>query len=373
MAPIFGVLCRVQEQASATARQNVYRQVQNLGCTGIRIGIDRRALEPTAKGVYDPTALARLDAILGLTANDRGEVGQYGLRVCADIFRTPDWAKSTNPTYQSFESLKPASNQDFADFCGFIADRYKLSQPDMILGVFDEPNNGTISLLPDGTGALPFPPFPANEYADMVTRSTAAIKAACPTMIVLAGELWPMDSVYMTNVYATWGANKPAIDGWAIQAYCVRGFNFGDPSYRSVIGPYDRQFSVIDGMDACRSVMVANGHSALGVYVTEWGWQESFWSGNDQDPTDAMRAQFTKDLVQILLSRSWVTWISPFLLERQNDNARAYGMWIDNATLSGIPSQMFRAYKDIIAGKTSQTYGYEASYTRTSSSSRTSR
>jgi hypothetical protein len=81
---------------------------------------NHRQLEPTTKGSYDPTALARLDALVdAYTAQ--------GIDIIYCFGQMPNWATgntSGGNAGSSYNNLPPTNPQDYADYCTFLANRY---------------------------------------------------------------------------------------------------------------------------------------------------------------------------------------------------------------------------------------------------------
>ena len=193
-----------------------------------------------------------------------------GLNILASIVKAPDWARPGN-TDRSVEG-PPANNQDYADFVGAFAARYKGRVK--AIEVWNEQN------LHYEWGNEPLDP---NRYVDMLCKAYQAIKAADPNMVVVAGALTPTgvndgsraidDVVYLQRMYAA-GA-KRCFD--ALGAH-PSGYNnppdakFGynnpaEPSFKN-----HPSFFFRDTMERYRGVMVANGDGGKRVWPTEFGW-----------------------------------------------------------------------------------------------------
>ncbi len=240
-----------------------------------------------------------------------------GLGILASIVKAPNWARPSN-TDLSVEG-PPANLQDYADFVGAYAARYKGRVK--AIEVWNEQN------LWYEWGKEPLDP---GRYVDMLCRAYRAIKAADPGMVVVAGALTPTgvndgviaidDLAYLQRMYAAGARN--CLD--ALGAH-PSGYNnppdakFGytnpaEPSFKN-----HPSFFFRDTMERYRGVMVANGDAGKRVWPTEFGWasESNPVSGYEyaRDVTPDEQAQY---LVQAYQWAKVQGWVGPMFLWNLN-------------------------------------------------------
>lgn len=246
-----------------------------------------------------------------------GAINGGGLKILVSIVKAPNWARPAN-TDRSVEG-PPANLQDYADFVGAFAARYKGRV--QAIEVWNEQN------LWYEWGHEPLDP---SRYVDMLCRAYQAIKAADPGMVVVAGALTPTgvndgsvaidDVAYLQRMYAA-GA-KRCFD--AIGAH-PSGYNnppdakFGysnpaEPSFKN-----HPSFFFRDTMERYRAVMVANGDTNKRIWPTEFGWasESNPVPGYEyaRDVTTDEQAQYLVRAYQ--MAKSW-GWVGPMFLWNLN-------------------------------------------------------
>lgn len=123
-----------------------------------------------------------------------------GVRILFSIVTAPDWAR---PADTDFSVAGPPANlQDFADFVGKVANRYKGRVH--AIEVWNEQN---LWYEWGGRGHK----INAAQYVDLLSRTYQAIKAADPNIVVMSGALTPTgftdhdtavdDVLYMREMY----------------------------------------------------------------------------------------------------------------------------------------------------------------------------
>jgi hypothetical protein len=268
-----------------------------------------------------------------------------GLNILASIVKAPNWARPGNTDF-SVEG-PPANSQDYADFVGAFAARYKGRVK--AIEVWNEQN------LWYEWG---HEPLDARRYVDMLCRAYQAIKAADPNMVVVAGAMTPTgindgstaidDVAYLQQMYAA-GA-KRCFD--AVGAH-PSGYNnppdakFGysnpaEPSFKN-----HPSFFFRDTMERYRAVMVANGDAGKRIWPTEFGWasEPNPVPGYEyaRDNTLQEQAEFLVRSYQMAKAWGWVgpmfLWNLNFGLTNPGTELAAFG--IANrpaqAALAGMP------------------------------------
>jgi hypothetical protein len=202
-----------------------------------------------------------------------------GLNVIARIGLTPDWAR---PPDTPLTYLDATAYDDFAAFAAAFAARYAGRVQGIIVG--NEPN------LSYEWG---YRPTTAEDYAALLAAVYPAIKAADPTMTVLAGALAPTlepdgspwgtnDLLYLDRLYDAGAA--PNFDALAVHVY---GLTFPPDT------PPDPGVLNFRRVELMREVMVRHDDAATPMMITETGWNDHpRWT---QAVRPALRLTYTLD------------------------------------------------------------------------------
>jgi hypothetical protein len=240
-----------------------------------------------------------------------------GLNILASIVKAPDWSRPGN-TDRGVEG-PPANNQDYADFVGAFAARYKGRVK--AIEVWNEQN------LHYEWGNEPLDP---NRYVDLLCKAYQAIKAADPNMVVVAGALTPTgvndgsraidDVVYLQRMYAA-GARR-CFDALGAHPSGYNNppdakFGYSDPAEPSFKN--HPSFFFRDTMERYRAVMVANGDAGKRIWPTEFGWasESNPVAGYEyaRDVTAEEQAQYLTRAYQ--MAKAW-GWVGPMFLWNLN-------------------------------------------------------
>lgn len=255
-----------------------------------------------------------------------------GLKILASIVKAPNWARPPN-TDLSVEG-PPANNQDFADFVGAYAERYKGRV--QAIEVWNEQN-----LWYEWGGE----PLDVDRYVDLLCRSYRAIKAADPNMVVVAGALTPTgvndgriaidDVVYLQRMYAAGAKNCFDVMGAHPSGYnnppdAKMGYTDpAEPSFKN-----HPSFFFRETMERYRAVMVANGDAGKRIWPTEFGWASESHPvpGYEyaRDNTLEEQAQFFVRAYQMMKSWGWVgpafLWNLNFHITNPGTELAAFGI-----------------------------------------------
>lgn len=183
-----------------------------------------------------------------------------GLQVIARIGLTPDWAR---PPDTPLNYLAAESYDDFARFAAAFAARYEGRLHAIIVG--NEPNLAFEWGYRETT---------ASDYAALLAAVYPAVKAASPSVLVLAGALAPTleppgspwgtnDLAYLDAMYRAGAATS--FDGLAVHAYGLTFPPDAEPA------PDILNFRRVELL---REIMVAHGDGATPMYITETGWND---------------------------------------------------------------------------------------------------
>lgn len=194
----------------------------------------------------------------------------YGINVLFSAFTAPQWSRPDKPGTGG----PPDDFNLYADFVGKIAERYCGR-----LGAIEIWNEQNLQREWEGHALDPA------QYMDLLRRSYTAIKARCPSILVISGAPTPtgnspvaIDDVdYLRGMYANGLAHYS--DGVG-----VHPSGFGNPpeatvqdwqngSYTAPPSHFDhRSFYFRSTMEAYRNVMVAAGDTNKRLWPTEFGW-----------------------------------------------------------------------------------------------------
>ena len=188
-----------------------------------------------------------------------------GIQVLLSIVKAPDWSRRQ---YGNPGEGPPDNMQDAADFMGAAAARYCGK-----VGAIEVWNEANLDVEWHDKRGLS-----AALYMDMLKKAYVAIKAKCPTVVVVAGASTPNglnsataidDVTYLHQMYQN--GLKDYSD--AVGAH-PSGFRSPPDIPAGNLGSYadHRSFFFRGTMDAYRAVMVQYGDSNKQIWATEFGW-----------------------------------------------------------------------------------------------------
>jgi hypothetical protein len=279
----------------------IYGLITGMGFNWVKQQVEWSRIE-TAKGQYNWGDIDRI--VSGARA--------AGLNILLSVVKAPAWARPGG----DFSVEGPPNNpQDFADFMGAMAARYKGRV--QAYEVWNEQN------LHYEWGNEP---INAARYVDMLRRCYSAIKAADPGAIVVSGAPTPTgmndgkiaidDRLYLEQMYQAGlarycdavgvhpsGYNNPPDADWR---------TWSDPSAPSFKG--HPSFFFRGTMEGYRNIMVKYGDGNKRLWPTEFGWS-TFQSLGTSAPagyeyanhnTEAEQAQFLVRSIEMMRSWGWV-------------------------------------------------------------------
>ncbi len=279
----------------------IYGLINGMGFNWVKQQVEWGRVE-TAKGQYNWGDLDRI--VNGARA--------AGLNVLLSVVKAPAWAR---PGGDLSVEGPPNNPQDFADFMGAMAARYKGRV--QAYEIWNEQN------LHYEWGNEP---ISASRYVDMLSRCYTAIKAADPNAIVVSGAPTPTgvndgriavdDRVYLQQMYDAGlarycdavgvhpsGYNNPPDADWR---------TWSDPSTSSSKG--HPSFFFRGTMEGYRNIMVNNGDSSKRLWPTEFGWSTFEGLGTSAPPryeyandnSEAEQAQYLARAFQMMRDWGWV-------------------------------------------------------------------
>jgi hypothetical protein len=231
--------------------------VQEMGFGWVKQQFSWREIEGIEKGQYD---WYRSDIIVEA-------VEQGGLKLLVRLDGQPFWAEPADNQYQ--DNQPPADYQDYFDYCGAVASRYRGRIA--AYQVWNEPN------LSREWGTRPPDPV---AYTALLKGCYQAIKAADPQAIVISSGLAPTgtrsadampDSEFLQAMY----------DAGAAPYFDVLGVNA--PGYKAPpeLPPAEAAASAEFGggrwfafrrVEDIRRIMLQNGDGHKQVAILEMGW-----------------------------------------------------------------------------------------------------
>ncbi len=294
-----------------TNHARILDHVKDLGFNWIKQQVEWFRFEPV-KGQIDWGPLDRIVE----SAN------AYGINVLFSVVKAPRWARPPNSDF-SVEG-PPANPQDFADFLGAMAARYKGRV--RAYEVWNEQN------LWYEWG---HEPLDANRYVQLLAAAYKAIKANDPNAIVVSGALTPTgvndgvigvdDALYLEQMYQAGLKNYCDAVGVHPSGYNnppdARWETWSDPTAPSFKG--HRSFFFRSTMEQYRNIMIKYGDGGKRLWPTEFGWASVEGLGVPPahgyeyaaDNTEAEQAAWLVQAFQ--MARNW-GWVGPMFLWNLN-------------------------------------------------------
>ncbi len=280
----------------------VMQAIKDMGFGWVKQQVEWKRFEPS-KGNYQ---WGPLDFIVN-TAN------QYGVNVMFSVAKAPKWARPGNTDF-SVEG-PPANPQDFADFMGAMAARYKGRVK--AYEIWNEQN------LWYEWG---HEPLDAGRYVQLLAAAYKAIKAQDPNAIVISGALTPTglndgttaidDMVYLEQMYQHGLKRYCDAVGAHPSGYNVPPDVTWDKAYDPTAvfrGPFDNKnhsWSFRSTMEGYRNIMVKYGDGGKRIWPTEFGWASSptpvLHYEYAADNTLEEQAQYTVRAYQMMKAWGWV-------------------------------------------------------------------
>jgi hypothetical protein len=266
------------------------------GLQTIRFDVAWQLLEGAGKARYDAAYLARLDSEVQLVSSRK-------MRPLLVLLGTPGWARGNQGT----QGTPPTQPQDYADTLSFLARRYT-SIPGIALEVWNEPNQSQTW----DTGPDPL------AYARMLKAAYTTVKAAAPSVRVVAGAVAFNDQTYLQGLFA-FGKIAGQYDAFSLHPYTLGAApDAGGNGYYSFKG----------AVEGTAQLMAQYGDANKAIWITEIGWDTS-------QVAEATRVQYMRSAVAMV--RGWPQ-VEEFEVFEQNqgDGFPGLGLVSDagNLTLS---------------------------------------
>ncbi len=298
------------------------------GANAVRVDIGWSNLEPDHRGAFDGTYVARVDTFMR-------DAAARGIRVIATLMTTPCWASSAPPSLaqgctgswwdRGVPSYPPRDPQDLARAAAWVARRWAPSLA--ALEIWNEPNQSTFLVSSD----------PAADYARMLDAAYAAVKAAAPSIPVLAGALSEPDTSFLQRLYAD--GIHGHFDGISIHPYN----GASDPSEPDALDPAS---TFLTGVPRVHALMAANGDAVAGLWLTELGYT-SCTDGDALCVSEQQQQRYVRD--QLELAGRW-PYVRAAIVYDLRDDAEAPDP-VDSFGLLHVdfrPKPAFQGFRDAL-------------------------
>jgi hypothetical protein len=292
-----------------------------MGATSVRVDASWQVGQPDGPESFDFTSLDQVVASLQ----------KAGMPVDLIIDQTPPWAAVSGARYGSW--AQPASASAFAKWAGAVASRYAGRGVVEAYEIWNEPNIKTF-----------WQPKPdPSAYTADLKAAYIAIKQADPSVAVISGGLAPaVDSgtsynarTFLKDMYAD-GATG-SFDGVGYHPYSY-------PALPDQFETWSGWSQLSETMPSLRSVMVANGDSAMKIWITEFGAPTS-------GPNNVGDTGQSNQLIQAISQVKRLTWVGSFYIYTWADLS-----WLDAGengfgllTTSGVPKPAYAAITAALA------------------------
>ena len=293
----------------------------------------------------------------------RDEAGKQGISVLLSVLVAPGWAREAG--FDASVVGPPRDNASFARFVGSLADHYCGSSIQAI-EVWNEQN-----LHYEWGNKLGSVTVSAAEYVQLLKEASAAIRAACPSMLVVSGALTPAgnnrradgfvlaidDLAYlkemirlgMLNYVNAVGAHPSGYNvppHARVQDYCsvISGTGMANFGAGCESNNPHRSFSFRSTMEEYRAAVVAGGKPDIPIWPTEFGWAVASPPGHPNygyalDNSYQEQADWTVQAYQMMRDWGWVAapilWNLNFRVVAQGTEREQWG--IVNPDWSPLP------------------------------------
>jgi hypothetical protein len=259
-------------------------QARALHVRAVRVDLPWSSLEPR-EGESD-------ERLTGLTDRLLSDASAAGIRVIAMVDSTPCWASSAPPALlrkcvpgHGGDATKwaPAQPSDYAGFVAMLARHYgsRLAA----IEIWNEPDQANEQYFAG--------PGKAVHYAALLRAAYPAIKAAAPTLPVIAGSLVGANGAFLRDLYAA--GIKGYYDGLAVHYYTL----------------------TLASLRAIHEVQLANGDNTP-LWLDEFGWS-SCWPAQRIEQEQAcvtrkVQARNLSDTIRALAHTEYIAAVVSYTL-----------------------------------------------------------
>jgi hypothetical protein len=318
----------------ATKRADEIAKMVDLGVTICRFDCWWSNVEGAGKGASN----------WGFVDNCVNDLNAAGIIPLLMIGYTPDWAHVGNA---GDDKRPPTNDQDFADFCQRVVNRYK-GAPYNVKNyeLWNEPNIAGF-----------FNPPNIAKYTNMVKLAYPLMKAADPNCVVITGGMSPAPDTapdidprtFLVGIYANGGGGK--FDAVGMHPYYGPHPNANVHDWSA----WSQMFVPLSDPEmskaSLRETMIANGDTAKKIWATE---ANMLIQNDDIDGFSATEPRQAAMLPVVLDEWGAFTWSGPFFYYNYQDhnggvdslgNEGGFSMKRSNGTLRPA----YAAYRDYAA------------------------
>jgi polysaccharide biosynthesis protein PslG len=337
-SPAYGI--HISQWWRLDALERDLNLTREMGFDWVKQTFSWRDIEGYAKGEYD---WFRPDAIVEAAE-------EVGLELIVRIDRQPLWAVQALPEAEITPHQPPVDYQDYGDFCGALAARYKGRVA--AYQVWNEPN-----LSREWGNKQPSP----SEYTALLKLCYEAIKAADPGAIVISAGLAPTgtsspeampDMEFLQGMYEAGAAAYFDVLGVHAPGYKAPPEMSAEEA--AAHGEYGNgRWFVFRHVEDMRAIMVANGDSEKQIAITEMGWilhqdqhPDYTWHG----VSEAEQADYLVRAYQYA-QEHWQPWIgvmtTVYMADADWTPAENEQWWWSIVLPDGTPREAFAALRDM--------------------------
>lgn len=251
------------------------RVTENLNVRWIKLQIPWRDMQPNGPDQVDAEFFRRAEQYIE-------DASRRGLNVLISVVKAPVWARSVQE-----EDGPPDDPRALANFVMLMLREISPDQAEALVGdyidaveIWNEPN-----LIREWRGTLP---FNGAGYMQLFAPTYQAVRAQYPTLPIITAGLAPTgnsgvsvdDTDYLRQMYAA------GLGSYSDVFIGIHPFSWGNSPDAVCCGTRgwddNPHFFFSETVRTYRDTMIANGHAANKLWITEFGWAS--WDGFPLDP-----------------------------------------------------------------------------------------
>ena len=244
-------------------RPDTLRLIKAAGIGWIRVDMNWRDIEPTARGGF---AWEASDAVVALAR-------AYQLKIYATVGGTPAWAVDPqiqpDPGRNTYH-IPPAGSEDWMNYLRALVMRYRGEIE--TYGLWNEPNQGNWKGSPEA-------------YVQLIVNPAAStIKTACPECQVVAGDLLHREATCQVDVFGRCWRVEGAEQDWRLWMSAMLQSAAFQAGHIDILSHH-----IYEGSDfatvalAVRSYLDRHGARGKDLWITETGLNTRQHGINDRD------------------------------------------------------------------------------------------
>jgi polysaccharide biosynthesis protein PslG len=287
--PLGGInIIGLHRGASAAEADRAISLARSMHARVVRTELPWPVFEPNGPGQINPAAQAFTDRLMS-------DAEAAGIRVIATVDFSPCWASAapaallagcTASQSGAATAWPPSDPSTYARFVAYLAQRYASALA--AIEVWNEPDQSNEAYFGG--------PNKAARYAALLRAAYPAIKAANPTVDVLAGSFVGSNGNFLRALYAA--GIKGYYDGLAVHFYTL----------------------TLGALRATREVQLANGDQSP-LWLSEFGWS-SCWPAQkiQQEQGCVTRATQAANITNMFRSLAHTSYVAAELIYKLQDS-----------------------------------------------------